>query len=139
MRVAWLGGSVATLRKNGYRILEDRAFQRSLQTYGITRIEINDPARAKHTETTQRFRLRLLTGSGMALPTKVEFSRRSSDDDHRLELIDPAVAEPFHRLSFSCQHYTAVSAFRQKVLALANRTQVQARRGFRRNPTPRAN
>ena len=125
-----LGGSVATLRKNGYRILEDRAFQRSLQTYGITRLETNDPARAKHTETTQRFRLRLITATGMALPTKVEFSRRRSDDPHRLELIDPAVAEPFRRLSFNCQHYTADSAFRQKVLALANRSQVQARDAF---------
>jgi len=130
MHLDVLGGSVATLRKNGYRILEDRAFQRSLQTYGITRLELNDPARAKHTETRQRFRLRLITGSGMALPTKVEFSCRSSDDPYRLELIDPAVAEPFRRLSFTCQHYTAESAFRQKVLALANRTQVQARDAF---------
>jgi predicted nucleotidyltransferase component of viral defense system len=121
-----LGGSVATLRKNGYRILADRSLQRSLESFGIARMDINDPTRAKHSETTQRFRLRLVTGSGIELPTKVEFSRRPSQEAFENALIDPAVAGRYGRLSFASQHYTAAAAFHQKVLALANRAQVQA-------------
>jgi len=76
-----VAGSVATLRKNGYKILEDPAFQRSLRVFDIDAIVINDPVNAKHTETTQRFACSLVRGSGMRLPAKVEFSRRADDPD----------------------------------------------------------
>ena len=71
-----IGGSVSTLTKNGYKILEDKAFQRSLRTYGIAELRINDKSKAKQTDTTQRFRLRLLNDAGEEFPAKVEFSRR---------------------------------------------------------------
>src|SRR5437868_3541319 len=73
-----LAGNVVTLKKNGYKILESGPFKRSLRTYGVTDLELNDPAKAKQTETTQRFRLRLVTEAGERLPTKVEFSRRQN-------------------------------------------------------------
>jgi predicted nucleotidyltransferase component of viral defense system len=50
-----VAGSVATLKKNGYKILEDASFLRSLRVFDIDAIDVNDPAKAKHTETTQRF------------------------------------------------------------------------------------
>jgi len=79
-------GNVATLTKNGYKILQDGVF---LRRYGIEDIELNDPQRAKQTETTQWFRFRLMTSSGHSLPTKVEFSwRHSTAQDAELELID---------------------------------------------------
>jgi len=56
-----LAGNVSTLKKNGYKILENLAFKRNLRTYGIDDIKVNDPAKAKQTETTQRFRVRLVT------------------------------------------------------------------------------
>ncbi|HEC12418.1 MAG TPA: hypothetical protein ENI80_04070 [Acidiferrobacteraceae bacterium] len=126
-----LAGNVATLKKNGYKILGAKAFQRSLRTYGIDDIKINDPAKAKQTETTQRFRVRLITPSGDQLPTKVEFSRRKKERvSSSYDLIDPEIARTYKRVAFRCQHYTGDVAALQKVEALACRSVVQARDVF---------
>jgi hypothetical protein len=126
------GVSVETLKKNGYKILADVGFKRQLQTYGIEDILINDPAKAKQTETTQRFRARLVTTNGEELPTKVEFSRRHKIDTAHVvkELISPDVIHPFKRLSFMCLHYTAQYAVAQKISALGGRSETQARDVF---------
>jgi predicted nucleotidyltransferase component of viral defense system len=125
-----LGGSVATLRKNGYRILEDPAFARSLAAFDVRELIVNDPAKAKQSTTTQRFRARLVTSAGDAHPTKVEFSRRAVAHPFVTETIDPAVARPYRRLAFACQHYPAQSAVLQKVAALVHRAELQARDAF---------
>lgn len=134
-----LGGSVLTLRKNGYKLLNDAAFRRALRTYGISDLEPNDPAKAKHTQTTQRFRVQLVTVDGARLPSKIEFSRRSakvggSGNDRvgaiALEQIDTEIARRYNRLSFRCQHYSGEAAVVQKVLALAGRAVTQARDVF---------
>jgi predicted nucleotidyltransferase component of viral defense system len=126
-----LAGSVATLRKNGYKILEDGAFIRSLRTYGIADIELNDPGKAKQTETTQRFRFGLITPAGLRLPAKIEFSRRGSKvDNSELALIDPEIARQYRKLAYRCQHYPGDVAALQKVMALAGRPATQARDVF---------
>jgi hypothetical protein len=127
-----LAGSVGTLKKNGYRILEDAAFQRRLRIFGIDRLEINDPVKAKHTETTQRFRCTLVRDSGLRLATKVEFSRRTGDSggDAALEPIDPEVARPYRQLPYRCRHYSGSTALVQKIEALAGRAVTQARDVF---------
>jgi predicted nucleotidyltransferase component of viral defense system len=125
-----LAGSVPTLRKNGYRILEDLAFRRSLQPFGIADIILSDPDKAKHTNTTQRFNLHLINIAGESYPTKVEFSRRTSEDDYILEPIHPKVARLSRSLSFPCQHYTPLSMVSQKLKALANRAHPQTRDVF---------
>ena len=125
-----LGGSVATLTKNGYRILEDPAFARSLAAFGITDVIINDPSKAKQSSTTQRFRARIVTSAGEIYPTKVEFSRRGIKHEFATQTISPAIALPYRRLAFACQHYTATSAVQQKVAALAHRAAVQSRDVF---------
>src|SRR5689334_17926968 len=85
--------AVATLKKNGYRILEDPAFMRSLRAVGIDGVERNDPAKAKHTDTTQRFRVGLVTASGRRVPTKVEFSRRGIEASAVISgRVDPELA-----------------------------------------------
>ncbi|MDE0421842.1 MAG: nucleotidyl transferase AbiEii/AbiGii toxin family protein [Gammaproteobacteria bacterium] len=122
-----LRGSVTTLRKNGYRILGDRAFVRSLLAFGIADLLVNDPEKAKHTLTTQRFRARLVTAAGETWPTKVEFSRRPSVGTHMNEPISPRVVRPYQRLAFGCRHYDARSAVLQKVAALAERSEPQVR------------
>lgn len=123
-----LGGSVATLNKNGYKILRDAAFIRMLRTYGIADLQVNDPEKAKHTPTTQRFRVQLVTSAGERLPSKVEFSRRGPTEDLPAEArraaidpIDTELARQYSRLSFRCPHYTGEAAILQKVLALAGR------------------
>ena len=126
-----LTGGVATLKKNGYKILESKAFRRSLQAYGIADLSINDPAKAKQTETTQRFRLRLMTDSGDALPTKVEFSRRAKEPSpYLLEQIEPEIARLYNRRAYRCQHYAGEIAVIQKLHALAGRDVTQARDVF---------
>ena len=125
-----LAGAVGTLRKNGYRILRDPAFAKRLASYGIAELILGDPAKAKHTATTQRFRARLVNTAGESYLTKVEFSRRAQSGESVLETIDPSVAQAYRRLSFPCRHYSAAAACQQKLLALANRRQVQARDAF---------
>jgi hypothetical protein len=125
-----LGGSVATLKKNGYRILQDPAFVRSLAAFDIRELIVNDPAKAKQSTTTQRFRARLVTSAGDELPTKVEFSRRGVEHDFVTETIDPLIARPYRRLAFACQHFPARVAVLQKISALAHRVEVQARDVF---------
>jgi predicted nucleotidyltransferase component of viral defense system len=128
-----VGGSVATLKKNGYKILEDASFKRALRTYGIADVVINDPDKAKHTESTQRFRVQLVTESGEHLPSKVEFSRREKDVAQNavaLDVIDGELARHYKRLGFRCQHYTGEAAVDQKVRALAGRAVTQARDVF---------
>ena len=125
-----LGGAVGTLRKNGYRILNDRSFIRSLAAFGITDLLVNDPQRGKHTQTTQRFRARLVTTAGEIWPTKVEFSRRGSVGEHLIEPVSPEVARPYQRLAVPCRHYGARSAVLQKVRALADRAEPQIRDAF---------
>ncbi len=125
-----LGGSVGTLRKNGYRILNDRAFIRSLAAFGIADLLVNDPESAKHTPTTQRFRARLVTTAGETWPTKVEFSRRASVGQYLIEPVSPEVVRPYQRLAVPCQHYDARSALLQKVKALADRAEPQIRDAF---------
>jgi len=125
-------GSVATLKKNGYKILQDAAFKRSLRLFDIEDIEINDPNKAKQTTTTQRFRFALITPAGHRLPTKVEFSRRKQDvaDDAPMEFIDPDIARQYRKLAFRCRHYSGEVAVVQKIKALAGRKVTQARDVF---------
>jgi hypothetical protein len=127
-----VAGSVATLKKNGYKILEDAAFQRSLRVFDVDAIEINDPHKAKHTETTQRFRCALIRASGQRLPAKVEFSRRIEDpgEDAVSEYLDADIARKFRKLAYRCRHYSGSAAVVQKIEALAGRTVTQARDVF---------
>ena len=129
MDINVLAGSVQTLNKNGYKILNDQAFKRSLRSFDIADIEVNDPAKAKQTGTTQRFRFGLITPAGDRLPTKVEFSRRKVDPSANAltEYIDTEVARPYRKLSYRCQHYDGQTAIVQKIGALAGRAVSQRR------------
>ena len=131
MDIDVLVGSVSTLRKNGFKILEDKAFRRSLLTYGITDIEVNNPAKAKQTETTQRFKFSLATATHQRFPTKVEFSRRGANVENYVnEMVNPEIARQYKKLSFRCNHYPGELAVFQKIQALAGRPATQARDVF---------
>jgi hypothetical protein len=132
MDIDVLAGNVATLKKNGYKILQDAAFKRSLRLFDIEDIEINDPNKAKQTSTTQRFRFSLITPAGHRLPTKVEFSRRkqSMSDAALMELISPEIARRYRKLAYRCRHYPGEVAVGQKIQALAGRAVTQTRDVF---------
>jgi predicted nucleotidyltransferase component of viral defense system len=127
-----VAGSVTTLKKNGYKVLGDAALRRTLRTYGIVDIEINDPNKAKLTETTQRFRVQLVSSAGERLPSQVEFSRRTpaSAEAREVAQVDSEIARRYERLAFRCQHYDGAAAVAQKILALAGRPVTQARDVF---------
>ncbi len=120
--------AVGTMKKNGYKILQDAGFRRVLRAADIVDLRVNDPRKAKHTETTQRFGLTLVLASGQELPTKVECSRRGVDvDGVAIQRIDPEVARRQGRTAYQAAHYVAGAAARQKVQALAGRPHTQAR------------
>ena len=126
-------GAVETLKKNGYKILQDSSFVRVLKTYGIERLLAGDPKKAKHTETTQRFKVRLVMRSGDEFPTKIEFSRRSNNENPSgilYELINENISQTYKRASFPAPHYSAQEAITQKIQALADRTEPQTRDPF---------
>jgi len=129
MDIDVLAGAVGTLKKNGFKILNSPSLLRALQTFGIERVLINDPLQSKQTETTQRFRVQLISGAGDKLPTKIEFSRRPprSKPNPSVELVEPELCRRYQRTSFHVQHYGGADAVVQKIEALAGRTETQAR------------
>jgi hypothetical protein len=127
-----VAGSVTTLKKNGFKILEDAGFTRAMRAFGVSEIRRNDTTKAKQTETTQRFRVRLITTAGIELPTKVEFSRRPPRDAYAAvtENIPGERTRPYGRLGFPCSHYDGKSAALQKARALPGRETPQCRDVF---------
>jgi len=99
----------------------------TLRSFGVRELRPPDVAAAKQTETTQRFKVHLLTEAGEDLFTKVEFSRRGIDEGAATELVSESVARRYGLAPLVVPHYGLAGAIRQKVRALASRTAVQAR------------
>jgi len=92
-------------------------------------LEVARISRPKQTDTTQRWKLELkAAGLSVAFHTKVEFSRRDTrGEEYALEPVRPEIVRPFGIPAPTANHYTARSAIRQKIQALAGRAEVQAR------------
>jgi hypothetical protein len=108
-------------------LLRSRALLDSLGSYGIRDVRPPDMASAKQTETTQRFKVHLLTSAGEDLFTKVEFSRRGFRGKVIVEIVPDTVLRPYHMTPLWVPHYDIVSTIVQKIEALASRVTVQAR------------
>lgn len=121
---------VHVLRDGVMSILESSGLTDTLRTQGIVRIRPPDMARAKQTETVQRFKLHLFTPAGEDLSTKVEFSRHGLDAPIRAEPVHPAVLGSYRMAPLIVPHYTADAAVRQKIEALLTRRQPEARDVF---------
>ncbi len=111
-------------------ILRSSGLVSSLMSYGIERVVPPNISRAKQTETVQRFKIHLLTSAGEDLDTKVEFSRRRMEAGIRAEPVNASILAAYRMAPIIVPHYTAASAARQKVSALALRRQPQARDVF---------
>ena len=118
-------GSPHSLREKMDRLLTAPAFREVLAAQGL---ELARSSRPKQTETTQRWKLEL-RARDLSLPihTRVEFSRRGSAEEYALEPVRPEVLRPYGLPSPTANHYTARSAVRQKIRALATRAETQAR------------
>lgn len=106
-------------------ILKSKPFEQILLVRGIRIEHINND---KQTETTQRWKLGLrLPRAERPAPTKIEFSRRGMDDDVRFEAVDPLLTAGYELPAIMTNHYLARSALKQKIQALADRRETQAR------------
>ena len=120
-----LRGESFELEQRVQSVFRAPAFQTLLRAQSLIVARTTTP---KQTETTQRWKF-LLTAADHASPlhTKIEFSRRGSEEEYALE---PALAEivrPYGIPAPTANHYTAAAAMRQKIGALAGRRETQAR------------
>lgn len=117
--------SKATLENKVNKLFASLDFKRILQSKGI---EITQTNSVKQTETTQRWKLLLrIKNSTVPVPTKIEFSRRQMDKGVIYSAVDTDVINQHSLYPIICNHYDCDTAFAQKINALINRTQTQAR------------
>ena len=111
-------------------ILASKALHVALRPFGIEKIVPPDTTVAKQTDTTQRFKVHLVTASSEDVFTKIEFSRRNMETPVKTETIDTAVLQFYKMPPLMVSHYPAEAAILQKVRALAGRAATQARDVF---------
>jgi len=122
---------VDTLKDIVMQILDNRSFQDMLRPFGIERIAPPDMAKAKQTDTTQRFKVHLITIAGDSLFTKVEFSRMGSSAGKTIvQPVSDAILRLYKLSPLLAPHYDRESAVIQKITALSDRAVLQARDVF---------
>lgn len=140
-----LRGESFELRDKVHALLRAPAFQSLLRAQRVAVARTTTP---KQTETTQRWKFQLTAAGHVGgLHTKVEFSRRGSEEEYSLEPVLAEIVRPYGIPAPTVNHYTAAAAVRQKIGALAGRRVPQARdiwdldhlfRTSRTNPRPLA-
>jgi len=117
---------VDALKKKVDLILDSKPFLDILQTRNI---RIEHVTEHKQTETTQRWKLGLACPLiKQTLPTKIEFSRRRRfGETVRFEFIAPEIVRLYEMPLLMVTHYSAESAFKQKIEAVISRRETQAR------------
>ena len=121
------GVRIERVKKTVMEILSARGFSDNLKSFGIDKIVPPDITKAKQTETTQRFKIHLLTASGEDLFTKVEFSRRGIKGNSLVESVSTSILRSYKMAPLLVSHYDVSSAATQKIQALAQRFVLQAR------------
>ncbi len=119
--------TVHALKEHVMNILKMPAFRENLKPFGIK--EVVPPAieRAKQTETTQRFKIHLISYADVDLFTKIEFSRMGMPQEAVVQTPLDALLRAYKIGPVLIPHYDINSAVIQKVQALAGRTAIQAR------------
>lgn len=117
-----------TLKNKVERLLKSPAVTTPLKSHGLTIVETSAP---KQTETTQRWKIGLRrVADELPIRTKVEFSRRDDIEGATYEPADREVLRPYGLTPVLATHYATPAAIRQKLHALAARTEPQARDVF---------
>ena len=99
-----------------------------LRSGGLAVEEVTKP---KHTAKTQRWKpLIAVRGRRVPVRTKIEFSYRATDPRRILEAVPDRVVAPYALRAPTMLHYTADVAIEQKIGALAQRSETQARDVF---------
>lgn len=120
-----VSGESHVLRDRVDSILGSSVFLTLLQSQELSVTRISKP---RQTETTQRWKFEIKTASSsLPLHTRIEFSRRGSDEPYVLGPARPEVVRPYGLPAPTVNHYTAPAAVGQKIGALAGRREPQAR------------
>ncbi len=117
---------IDALKKKVNDILDSKPFHDILQT---KHIQIEHVTEHKQTETTQRWKLGLACPLiKQTLPTKIEFSRRRRfGETAKFEFIASEIMRMYEMPLLMVAHYSAESAFKQKIDAVVFRSETQAR------------
>lgn len=118
---------VQELRDTVMEILRTPSFQENLITFGIAKVIPPNITVAKQVETTQRFKIHLITPSGEDLFTKIEFSRRGVRGRVVVQSVSDIILRVYKLPPLLVPHYDSQSAVMQKINALASRRVIQAR------------
>jgi len=121
------GIGVDILKDIVMKILESPSFQDSLKPFGIERIMPPNITKAKQTETTQRFKIHLITFAGEDLFTKIEFSRRGFKGNIIVHPVSDEILRIYKLPPLLVPHYDIQFAVIQKIEALGTRSVIQAR------------
>jgi len=121
------GVAVNVLKDEVMHILQAASFHEILKPFGIREVVSPNIARAKQTETTQRFKIHLNTYAEEDLFTKIEFSRRGFNGKVVIRPVANIVLRAYKLAPLLVPHYDIRSAITQKIEALAARAVIQAR------------
>ena len=121
------GVGVQILRDMVMTILTAPSLRETLASFGVKGIIAPDIAKAKQTETTQRFKIHLSTSADEDLFTKIEFSRRGIKGGVKVETVRAEIMRTLRLPPLMCPHYGAEAAMLQKIDAIAGRSATQAR------------
>lgn len=96
----------------------------------VASVSMSEPTKPKQTETTRRWKF-TVGGPGAHLNTKIEFSSRAVvDTEHAFEAARNDLGRGIGLRVVKAEHYLAPAAIRQKVRALAGRSQTEPRDVF---------
>lgn len=118
---------VFKLQDTVMQILQSASFKDILRPFGISDVIPPNIISAKQTETTQRFKIHLITSNAEDLFTKIEFSRRGNRGKVIVQAVSDVIARYYKTAPLLVPHYDIRSAIMQKVNALASRRLIQAR------------
>ena len=121
------GITVSLLQEKVMRIIQSQTLKTVLSPFNIREIVSPDIEKAKQTMTVQRFKVHLITTAGEDLFTKIEFSRRGFDPLLSQEMVRSEVTRFYKVAPLIVSHYELETAVFQKIRALVDRKQVQAR------------
>jgi predicted nucleotidyltransferase component of viral defense system len=94
-------------------------------------LDVVERSNPKRTDTTQRWKIGLeAPGHSELIRTKIEFSYREGEGAYRIEPIPRRIVEPYALRSPLVPHYVEDAPIEQKVLAMAGRSETQARDVF---------
>lgn len=117
-----------TLENRVDRLLKSPALLAPLKARGLVIKEVSKP---KQTDTVQKWKLGIATAdASVEERTKIEFSRRDDVSAAQLEKVDPEITRAYGASTVLATHYAAADAARQKVHALAERSETQPRDVF---------